>query len=259
MCQKTVTQITKYGLTTAPRKPLLFVAGAQRSGTNMVMGALERSFDTNVYHERDSRAFHEFEMLPREVIRGLIKNSRAPYVVIKTLCELQELRQILDDFDNSKAIWIIRNYNDVVNSHIERWTSMPWSIGEIIKDRSGAAGWRGRGMSDEVHDFAKEVYHPEISNASACALFWYMRNILFFEQSLDLDSRVSVFGYEALVQDADHEFRRLFQFCGIPYTLRATKLINLGPKTRKIAPVIDKKIQDACDLLEKRFREITAH
>ena len=56
----------------------LLVAGVQRSGTNMVMDVLERSLETDVYHERDPRAFDNYEMRPLEVIRGL--RARSPRI-----------------------------------------------------------------------------------------------------------------------------------------------------------------------------------
>ena len=40
----------------------LFVGGVQRSGTNMLMDVLERSYETDVYHERDPRAFDGYQM-----------------------------------------------------------------------------------------------------------------------------------------------------------------------------------------------------
>src|SRR5688572_22752173 len=37
----------------------VFVAGVHRSGTNMMMDILERSWETDVLHESDSRAFED--------------------------------------------------------------------------------------------------------------------------------------------------------------------------------------------------------
>ena len=64
-----------------PRPPVrtyVFVAGMQRSGTNMVMDVLERSLGTDVYHENDPRAFERYEMRDPAVIRQLANGSGTP-------------------------------------------------------------------------------------------------------------------------------------------------------------------------------------
>src|SRR5215813_11979618 len=99
-------------------KQAVFVAGVQRSGTNMMMDVLEQSYDTDVYHETDNRAFEDYEMRPRTVIHRLVNTSKASVVVIKALCELHEVRQLLDEFAPAKGIWIVRDFADVVNSHL---------------------------------------------------------------------------------------------------------------------------------------------
>ena len=70
---------SKYAAQRMTQKPsqklTVFVAGVQRSGTNMLMDALERSFETDVYHERDPRAFDNYLMRPPEVIARLHARS----------------------------------------------------------------------------------------------------------------------------------------------------------------------------------------
>ena len=76
----------------------VFVAGQQRSGTNMLMEVLEWSPYTDVYHETDPRAFTPgYEMRETAVIQDLARASRAPFFIVKSLCELDRLRSLLDD------------------------------------------------------------------------------------------------------------------------------------------------------------------
>lgn len=236
-------------------KQAVFVAGVQRSGTNMMMDVLEQSYDTDVYHETDNRAFEDYEMRPRTVIHRLVNTSKASVVVIKALCELHEVRQLLDEFAPAKGIWIVRDFADVVNSHLALWTSMPRNLGLIVKDRN-AAGWRGRGMSDATHALVKKLYHPDMSNASACALFWYFRNILFFEQGLDRDERVSLMYYESLVTNPAEQFSRLLDFLGIQYSPRITSMV-FATSVRKRSPRdIDPAIREICEALAARFNAL---
>ena len=85
-------------------KTVVFVAGVQRSGTNMITDVLRRSVETDVYHETDPRAFEDYEMRPLSVIRNLVDQSPARVIVFKCLCELQDLRQLLDAFPSALAL-----------------------------------------------------------------------------------------------------------------------------------------------------------
>ena len=165
------------------------MAGMQRSGTNMLMDVLERSVETDVFHERDARAFDNYQMREREVIRRLVDESRACVFVIKALCELQDLGELMQAFAPAKTVWIVRDYNDVVNSMMRSFEGMAGQVKAIAQDRDSSS-WRGRGMSDATHERVKALATPDISESSASALQWYFRNVLFFEQGFHQDDRV---------------------------------------------------------------------
>ncbi|MBM3518374.1 MAG: sulfotransferase family protein [Alphaproteobacteria bacterium] len=202
------------------RARVLFVAGAQRSGTKMDI--LARSLQTDVYHESDPAAFADYQMRPLPVIRRLVGGSGAECVVIESLCELQDLKNLLDAFMPAKAIWMVRRYEGMINSHLRLFHGCPPRIAAIAVDRDGA-GWRGRGMSDATHALVRTLCHPGLSDASAVALFWYFRNVLFFEQGLDRDPRVRAVRYERLVTAPGTYVERIFDFCDLTYTERVSR------------------------------------
>ena len=241
---------------TAPAKQVSFVAGVQRSGTNMMMDVLERSLVTDVYHEHDSRAFDGYELRSPEVIRKLIERSPAGHVVIKALCELQDLSQLLEYFAPAKAVWVLRDYADTVNSHIALWNKMPYFVGETVKSRQGAAGWRGRGMSDATHELVSRLYTSDISNASACALFWYFRNVLFFEQGFDRDERVLLVRYDSLVTNPREQFESTFRFLGLPYSPWVHRKVVSSSVRKRPAPDLTAEIEAVCRDLARRFEAI---
>ena len=253
---KSLFQSLKYSKNNPKRT--IFVAGVQRSGTNMVMGILDRNYTTDVYHERDPRAYDKYELQPLDVIHDLHNQSKAPNFVIKALCELQDLNTLMTEFAPSKVIWVYRAYKPVVNSHIERWTTMPWSIKEIIKNRNGKAGWRGRGMTDETYEIVKSVYHENINNESACALFWYFRNKIFFELELDKNPDVLLTNYDELLNNPQSEGKKICDFLDLDYTEKMTSIIdkNIGTKWQEMD--IDEDIVNLCENLEKEFSKIIA-
>ena len=64
-------------------KVVFFLCGVQRSGTNMIMNILDRSWKTQVFHESDPRAYLDYEMRPDETIRRLFLGSPAKSVIFK--------------------------------------------------------------------------------------------------------------------------------------------------------------------------------
>ena len=129
-------------------RQVVFVAGMQRSGTNMLMDTLERSFSTDVYHEWDGRAFDNYQMKDRATIQRLLEDSCGQQFVIKALCELQDLTQLMTDFDDSRTLWIFRDYQDVVNSMIRSFGNMDAQIFRLVDDPDSEA-WLGNGMSEK--------------------------------------------------------------------------------------------------------------
>jgi hypothetical protein len=231
----------------------VFVAGMQRSGTNMLMETLEWSAHTDIYHETDPRAFDNYEMRPRAVIRELASRSRAPFFVIKSLCELDQIGSLLDEFAPAKAVWIVRAFDDTVNSATRSFGHFADQVHRLAKNKAGA-GWRGRGMSDETQALLRPFDHPGLTDTSAAALMWYYRNVLLFERGLDRDPRVRVVRYENLVRDPRSELRNVFGFLGLPgWSPWISRYIH--PKSVGKAPRadIEPAIRELCDSLTARF------
>lgn len=230
----------------------VFVAGMQRSGTNMVMDVLERSFDTDVYHESDPRAFERYMMREPAVIRRLADESTAPLFVIKALCELDRLTELMQVFVPAKTLWVLRNWEDVVNSATRSFRALRAPIGLIAEDRN-AAEWRGRGMSDATHAVVRRLYHAQMSETTAAALTWYFRNILFFERGYDRDGRVRLVRYERLVTHPQEVLEDVCEFIGLPYRSRLGSIVSPHSIKKNPPPAIEAEVRMLCEELAGRF------
>ena len=216
------------------------------------MDVMEKSNETDVYHERDKRAFTNYQMRDYDQIKRLVDKSKARVFVIKALCELQNLAELMSIFRPAKTIWIVRNYIDVVNSALRSFGNQSEQVKRIAKDR-GSSGWLAAGMSDETHTAIKEMVSDTLDDGTAAALQWYLRNILFFEQNFNDDERVLLVEYERLVSKPEEEFRRVFEFVGLNYTPNFS--INVSPRSigKYPAPEIASTAQKLCDGLLERF------
>lgn len=248
---------TKFGAQALrPRAPeqVVFIAGMQRSGTNMLMDRLERSFDTDVFHERDPRAFNNYRMRDLGTIHALHQNSRAPHFCIKALCELDQLTELMELFAPAKTVWIVRDYRDAVRSALVSFGNFTKQVARIVANRH-ADDWRAGGMSDETHRIVCAHWHPEMSEASAAALIWYFRNVLFFQQDFEADSRVCLVSYEQLVQHPDAECARVFAFLGIPFSPWITRGVFASSIRHKPVPGLDPGVDALCQSLMRRFED----
>lgn len=235
----------------APRRHV-FVAGMQRSGTNMLMDLIERSMLTDVYHERDPRAFDNYMMRPLPVIRQLAERSRAPHFVIKCLCELDELPALMDAFQPSKALWIVREYRDAVNSALVSFGRFSQQIERIVKGQAGDE-WFARGMTAETTQTVRTLWRPDMNEATAAALIWYFRNLLFFQLGLDRDPRVKLLSYEALVTRPAEQCEEAFRFIDLPYSSFITRNVFASSISKKAPPAIEPEVAAMCDGLMQRF------
>lgn len=232
----------------------VFVAGMQRSGTNMLMDILEKSYATDVYHERDPRAFDNYQMREQEVIKKLSNDSRAPRFIIKSLCELQNLENLMSSFQPAKTIWIVRDYHDVVASMLKSFGNMEKQVLRILNDNSDE--WLGRGMSDKTRDELIGLAEQGMGDASASAMQWYFRNILFFDQAFGDNEQVLLISYEALVKQPEVQVKKICHFMGIEYHSRMIKGVFSSSINRRKQPDIDPKIRELCDTLQLKLKKL---
>lgn len=236
-------------------KKCVFVCGNQRSGTNMMMNVLERSLDTDVYHETNPIAFCKYKMREMDIIRKLIACSPSPCVVFKALFESHDVRRMIEKVPNAQVIWMLREYNDVVNSMIAQFSNMAEQIKRVAADKTGDR-WERKGMSNETYTTVRNLVHSGIDDASASALQWYYRNILYLEQQLHKNHSVILVKYEDIVLYPEDEFKSLFEFLGLKFQARVCKRIFSSSIRRNLPPKIDPAIRVLCDELMAKFNDL---
>lgn len=233
----------------------VFVAGMQRSGTNLLMDVLDASWDTQVFHETDSRAFERYEMRDLGTIHRLAAKCPAPIFVIKALCELDRIGTLMDEFSPAKCLWIVRDWRDSVHSAIK-------SFGNFVPQwkrlsQGDVSDWRGRGMSEATRSLLAELYRSGASEAEGAAIMWLYRNSLFFEQQLENDPRVRCVFYEDLVQDPDREVEAVYDFLGLRgFSTAVAGRIHARSVRRRIPPDISPAVSGLCDDLLARFHAL---
>lgn len=232
----------------------VFVAGMQRSGTNMLMEVLDWNRHTDVYHETDSRAFTpKFEMRAPDVIHDLARRSPAPFFVIKSLCELDRMGLLLNDFAPAKVIWIVRDFHESSRSAVRSFANFVPQLRRLAKDTTAAA-WRGRGMSRETQELLREIAALDLSELDGAAMMWYYRNVLYFELGLDRDERAALLHYDDLIRKPGETLSRLVDFIGLPdCTSRMKRHVHAPTSRRHDEIALRSEVEMVCTTLMNRF------
>lgn len=235
----------------------VFVAGVQRSGTNLLMDVLDASAETQVFHETDPRAFDNYEMRDETVIRGLVHASPAPVFVIKALCELDRIRALMDGFAPARTLWLVRDWRDSAHSAVRSFGNFVAQWKRLAQGE--ASDWRGRGMQAATRELLAALYRPDASEAEGAAIMWFYRNVLYFEQQLAADPRVRLLFYEDLVQQPEREVAVVYEFLGLRgFSSAIAGRIHARSVKRRIPRDIAPAVVDLCDELLARFKAVAS-
>ncbi len=99
----------------------------------------------------------------------------------------------------------------------------------------------------------RQYYSDALTEASARALIWYLRNDTYFTQSLESDERVLLVKYENLVCDPESELHRIFEFLGLELVKKAFSHLSTSSMNRYDNPEIADSIAELCSGMSDRL------
>ena len=231
----------------------VLIFGEQRSGTNMLLDCFRLSPRTAIYNETDEDAFVDYELRDLGVIADLVRRSPASHVVLKPTADGNRASEVLDALPGSRGVWIYRRYQDAVTSALAlfRETSLEY----LQKIAAGApnARWRALNLSADDIALVDDYLARGISEASARALIWYIRNGFYFRLGLDRRADVMLINYEELVRNPTAVVARAFDFVGLAFEQRYVTRVFGSSVGRRPMPDLDPGISALCDTMMERF------
>jgi len=252
--KKHLNQHIRAVFSTKQPKKVILLSGIQRSGTNMIEDILESSVDIDMFRETDKRVFGDYELDSLDTLYAAIAKSPAPTVAFKLLLDSDMIGNLLESLPQSKVIWIYRQLDDTVKSNITKWPDGKNELPDIVLNRD-YSGWRGRSISDETHAILTKYFSPEMSIASAQALFWYHRHMLFFDQNLHLEQRVLLLNYEELVRHPLRALAVLSKHVDIELPQHPAKKIFSTSVGKEPMTDIDEGIRELCNDLWENLQK----
>jgi len=235
----------------------VFIFGSQRSGTGMLGSCLGHSPQFENLGESDQRAFSSYSLRDIGTVRQLIRDCPYRYIVLKPLKDSHRVRELLDLEPAGKALWAFRSYLDRVNSAVRQFGRHPLSVFQAMMEGRTDA-WQLQGMSSDVERVLRSVRVSELTAHDGAALMWWVRNSLFFSQSLAIESRVRLWSYDRFVKDPETELRIVLEFLGgqfSPYMLDGVHGHSIGKEEQ---PALRSDIASLCASLYERLLETSA-
>lgn len=236
-------------------KQVLFIVGAQRSGTNMLLKLFDQIAWTRTYNEDNYLAFSkQLRLKDREQILPLLKGN-AHCFVFKPILDLQLLPQLLADFPNAKAIWIFRHFHDVSNSAKRNWqTAQRHIIKHIATQENDFVRWYCENLQLSDRELIRSFYSEKLTEEEAGVLKWYLRNQFYFSLGINQRKDVLLLEYEELVKDPTKELKKIETFIDASIPDTAANHIFTSSIRKHQFPTISQSIQNLAQGLHENLQ-----
>lgn len=238
----------------------VFVAGAQRSGTNMLVHGLTSAPEVRLHNEGDRRAFEHFALRGDDVLRELATTAREPIVVFKALLDSHRLPHLLDldGLPRTRGLWTYRDVDGRVRSYLAKFGDINLRVLQAFAE--GEDGhWQTAAMADDVRELVLASDPATMSPETAAALFWYARNRLVFDLGLAQRPDVALVGYAQLLSEPEQRMRELCAFLAIDWHPRMVAHIERRPPATRRPLDIDSTVREHCEALMERLDRAHDH
>jgi len=209
-----------------------------------------------VHNEDDREAFNRFQLRPDPVIRALVERSRHAYVLFKPLCDSHRVPELLGDLgtpSRGRAIWIYRAVEGRARSAVAAFGANNLNVMSDIAAGRGIDRWQAQGLSDASLELIRSRDYSDLTPEDGAALFWLVRNSMYFEHGLHDRDDVMLVSYDAFVAEPERTMRSLCRFLEFPYSERLVEHVERrSPRSR--APLgLNPDIGGRCEELQRRL------
>jgi hypothetical protein len=208
----------RHGVAAGTAVPV-YVVGLQRSGTNMIMRGLDEAPEVEVRNENDRTVFDRYRLRSDQVLAATVAASRHRVVLVKPLCDSHRVAELLalPGLAPGRALWVYRDVEARARSEVSKFGAANLRALRDIAAGRGESIWQGQSLGPEAVALVRSFDVDAMSTHTAAALFWVVRNSLFFDLGLDRRDDVRLVSYDAFVADPTEEMRAVCDAIGFPF------------------------------------------
>jgi Sulfotransferase family len=236
----------------------VYLVGLQRSGTNMLARGLDIAPEFEVHNENDRTVFDHFLLRDDDVVRRVVLASRHEYVLFKPLCDSHRVDHLLDSLGTAspgRAIWAYRDVDGRVRSAVSKFGRNNLLTLRDIAAGKGAGMWQAQRLSQATLAEVASYEYSTMTAETAAALFWWIRNGLYFETGLDRRDDVLLASYQDMLATPVAAMESICIFLGLTYRPALVEHISpRGPGSPRPLD-IDPRVRALCDHLQDRLDE----
>jgi len=227
------------------RTQLVFIMGYGRSGTTMLLNSFERDMRIEVLGENDPRIAENY-VLVCENIAPALEACKAEVLVMKPILNSFDAEVLLNDFRDSKLIWMIRDYKDVVASASDRFGP---TVADYMRQhvRFGEGdNWLARGLPRESLKELNKLNTETFTDHDWMALVWWAVNKTICIHDLCKSERLLLVKYEELVRNVGAHMHRAYEFIGLPYAQRPGAYMHAASVGKGADTKLDETVNQMC-------------
>jgi hypothetical protein len=131
----------------------------------------------------------------------------------------------------------------------------PANLDALRRIAAGGGGgmWQAGGLGPDRLELIRSFDYDRMTPESAAALFWFLRNALFFDLGLDTRADVALASYRATVTGPERAMRAVCDALDLAY--QPALIAHIDARSSRPAPPLDLDpgIADLCDGLEARL------
>lgn len=228
---------------------LLFILGSGRSGTSMMTDVFMRDLRIDSLAEDDPRVANKNYMLNLERIKPAIMASKYDHIVIKPILNSFKCAYLLDFVEGSKAIWMFRNYKDVVLSSLELFGDLVAGYLKKLVETNQGNNWIAQGIHRDTLEMIRKMDFQSFSNVDWMSLVWWSVNRTIIIDGLTKRKELLLIQYEDLARHPVKYLQRIYEHIGLDYKLNTHKYIHSRSIGRDKELLVEANIAELCDSL----------
>jgi hypothetical protein len=242
-------------------KRIVFVCGAAKSGKTLLCSVLDRDLRVTVFREESAisgRDGNRLRLKPTAEMAAVFERCPTPIIAAEAKVDSQHAASLLQAFPGSTVVWVWRHFEGAVAADLQRFSSQRETLLAVVRGDPG--NWRSESVSAETREIVRARYSEDLPRADVAALFWYVRNTLWFDQALDRSSSALLVQYEEFCRSPDLVLHRIYDRIGLPPPgLHASRFINtsflaserlsLQPETRRLCSELAGRLEAGASTL----------
>lgn len=233
---------------------LIFVLGYGRSGTSIVIRLLNHFTQIDAHGETSKYFMSNYE-IDLERFGQYLKDNKFKHIALKPILNSFKGKDFLSLYPNSKIIWMVRNYEDVIHSALKKFGDrVALSLKEYVLHDEGN-GWLAKSLPDREKKIIKEMNTEKFLIEDWMALVWWSVNHYMIAEELYKDEKFLLVRYEDLLSNPEKTLDRILSHCEIKNKSLSKYINNSSPKKAK-GLKLNSQVMSMCENLKNKILEV---